>query len=241
MASEKQSVLMEHTLQELIYRNSGNKRRKPTVLALITTHLIGMDSGLSFLRRISSEEATIRFSIEDEVLTHISIEEIVRISQSDNWIPQHSLSEKTLSHADVVLIPILSFSIMSDILSFNEQRPFVRLVLTALLTGKTVIALKTGANPYHPLWRLKGIDKGSNGLKRNLYNQMIQLKNMGIKLIGENEKLPNLSEKKTVINEDAIRYFKQQNIHSFVVSEEMIITPLAKDTAKELNITLKFE
>ena len=241
MASEKQSVLMEHTLQELIYRNSGNKRRKPTVLALITTHLIGMDSGLSFLRRISSEEATIRFSIEDEVLTHISIEEIVRISQSDNWIPQHSLSEKTLSHADVVLIPILSFSIMSDILSFNEQRPFVRLVLTALLTGKTVIALKTGANPYHPLWRLKGIDKGSNGLKRNLYNQMIQLKNMGIKLIGENEKLPNLSEKKTVINEDAIRYFQQKKIHSYVVTKEKRNKPHTKDTAKELNRTQKFE
>lgn len=239
MVPEKQSVLLEHTLQELFYHRSGNK--KLTVLALITTHLIGMDSGLSFLSEIDREEVIVRFAAEDEVITQMSIEELVKTIRNDNWIPHHLLSEKVLSYTDVILIPNLSFSMVADILSFKEQRTFVRLILTALITGKTVIALKTGADPYHPVFRLKGMNKGSNGLKRKLYNQMMQLKDMGIKLIDENKKLSTQKVKKTVINEETIRYFHQQNIKSFAISKEMIITPLARDKAKELNITLMLE
>ncbi|MED3551909.1 hypothetical protein [Cytobacillus praedii] len=241
MVPEKQSVLLEHTLHELFYHRTGNKKLKLTVLALITTHLIGMDSGLSFLSEIDREEVIVRFAAEDEVITQMSIEELVKTIRNDNWIPNHLLSEKVLSHTDVILIPNLSFSMVADILSFNEQRTFVRLILTALITGKTVIALKTGADPYHPVLRIKGMNKGSNGLKRKLYNQMMQLKDMGIKLIDENEKLSIQKVKKTVINEETIRYFHQQNIKSFAISKEVIITPLARDKAKELNITLMLE
>ncbi|WP_102275631.1 hypothetical protein [Cytobacillus massiliigabonensis] len=241
MGSEKQSVLLEHTLHELLAHRSGNKKLKMTVLALITTHLIGMDSGLSFLREIDREEVIVRFSAEEEVTAQMSIEELIKTLHNDNWMPHHLLSEKVLSHTDVILIPNLSFSLVADILSFNEQRIFVRLILTALLTGKTVIALKAGTDPYHPLLRLKGMDKGSNGLKRMLYNQMLQLKDMGINLIDENEKLSIKKIKKTVINEETIRYFHQQNINRFVISKDMIMTPLARDKAKELNITLVFE
>lgn len=241
MGSKKQSVLMRNTLQELFNRNLRNKKRNLTVLALITTHLIGMDSGLSFLSEIESEEVSVRFTAEEEVFNHISIEELVKTIQNDNWISHRLMSESVLSHTDVILIPNLSFSLVSDILSFNENRLFVRLVLTALLTGKTVMAVKTGADPYHPLWRIKGMDKGSNGLKRKLYNQMIQLKDLGVTLIDEKENFSIQKVKKTVINEETIRYFHQQNINSFVIAKEMIITPLAKDKAKELNITLTFK
>ncbi|WP_313800299.1 hypothetical protein [Cytobacillus sp.] len=241
MGFKKQSVLMRDTLHELFNRNLHNKKRNLSVLALITTHLIGMDSGLSFLSKIKNEEVSVRFTAEEEVFNHISIEEIVKTIHTDNWIPQRLISENVLSHTDVILIPNLSFSLVSDILSFNENRLFVRLILIALLRGKTVMAVKTGADPYHPLWRIKGMDNGTNGLKRKLYNQMMQLKDMGITLIDEKENFSIRKVKKTVINEETIQYFHQQNINSFVISKEMIITPLAKDKAKELNITLTFK
>lgn len=241
MSTKKQSVLMRNTLQELFNRNLRNKKRNLSVLALITTHLIGMDSGLSFLSELESEGVIVRFTAEEEVFNHISIEELVKTIHNDNWIPQRLMSENVLSHTDVILIPNLSFSLVSDILSFNENRLFVRLILTALLTGKTVMAVKTGADPYHHLWCIKGMDKGSNGLKRKLYNQMMQLKDLGITLIDEKENFSIQKVKKTVINEETIRYFHQKNINSFVIAKEMIITPLAKDKAKELNITLTFE
>ena len=244
MAIGKQSAMMDHTLLELSRRNGHRSQRKPTVLALITTHLLGLESGLSYLRRLNDEEVIIRFSAEEEVLTQFPISNLIKTIGNDDWIPHHSLSERILNQVDIIFIPILSFSIVSDILSFNEQRPFVRLILKALLTGKKVLALKAGADPYHPLWRINGLDKSTTGLKRSLNKQMLQLKSFGIILIEESEQVPvhlDNKRKNTIITEATIQSIYQLNQSQLIISNETIITPLARDKAKELNIELIFE
>ncbi|MBU8878557.1 hypothetical protein BGM26_06085 [Bacillus sp. FJAT-29790] len=242
MSSERQSAMMEHTLQELYYRRkSGRVQQKPYVLALLTSHVIGMDPGFSFLRKLSKEDISMRIAAEDEIYSRYSIRGLVKTIGNDDWIPNHKLSDMALHHVDTIFIPILSFSIVSDILSLNDQRPFVRHILTALLTGKRVIGLKHGADPFHQLWRMKGMDKGPDLLKRKLNDQMLQLKAIGIKLIDETERIDFTmlkTMKKTVITEESIRFIHQQNHSRLVVTNDTIITPLAEDKARELNIAL---
>ncbi|MEH7124880.1 hypothetical protein V7127_16770 [Bacillus sp. JJ1773] len=241
MSSNKQSVMMKHTLRELSNRNSYSKslQKRPYVLALITSHLIGMEPGLLYLKDLTSKQCMLRISVEDSIYSHDERNDLARIIGNDDWICHQHLSEK--NKIDIVFLPILSFSLVSDILSFNEQRPFVRLILHSLMTGKKVIALKIGIDANHQLWRVKGLDKGSQAFKRKLKDQMIQLKGLGIELINEDDNFDvflNHSLKKSIITAETIRYLHGQNQHTLSMTSQTIITPLAKDMARELNIAI---
>jgi hypothetical protein len=242
MGTVKQSAMTEHTLFELCQRNNESRLyRKPFVLALICPHVIGMEMGFSYLKNLREERIRIRISAEDEVLTMFSKAELVKLTGNDDWIPHEKLEESVTQNMDVIFIPFLSFSLVSDILSLNDQRPFVRLIIMALLKGIRVIGLKVGTDPYHQLWRIKGMDKGSNLLKRKLYESSLQLKSLGIMLIDETETNPfsiKATFRKTVITEETIKYAHQQNQSTLVITKETIITPLARDAAREWNIAL---
>lgn len=242
MGTEKQSAMVEHTLFELCQRNNGSRlHRKPCVLALISTHVIGMELGFSYLKNLRDENIRMRISAEDEVLTRFSKAELVKLTGNDDWIPHEKLDERVIGNLDVVFIPFLSFSMVSDILSLNDQRPFVRLIIMALLTGKKVIGLKAGTDPFHQLWRIKGMDKGPDLLKRKLVSSMFQLMMLGIKLIDETETEAfsiNEALRKTVITEETIRYAHKQNQSTLVIKKESVITPLARDAAKKWKIAI---
>lgn len=232
---------MKHTLQELSKRNSYSKslQKRPYVLALITSHLIGMEPGLLYLKDLTSKQCMLRISVENLPYFHDERNEIVRIIGNDDWISHQQLSENIM--IDIVFLPVLSFSIVSDILSFNEQRPFVRLILHSLMTGKKVVALKIGMDADHQLWKVKGMDKGSQAFKRKLKEQMIHLKGLGIDLINEDDHFDAFlyhSQKKSIVSAETIRYLQQQNQHTLRMPSQTIITPLAKDMARELNIAI---
>lgn len=236
--------MIHHTLHELWHRNSNNSRslkKRPYVLALLTSHLIGMEPGFSFLHELAKMQWLIRISAEESLFSHYTRNECIALTGNDNWVPFNRLSEKTLKQADIIFVPILSFSLASDILALNEQRPFVRMILNGLLTGKKVIAIKVGIDPNHQVWRLNGMDKGTQSLKKRLLEQMLKLKAMGIKLIDSEDHLSLFFEthqKKSVISAETIQYVSSQNQSKIIVTEESIITPLARDRAKELNITI---
>jgi dihydrofolate reductase len=85
------------------------------------------------------------------------------------------------------------------------------------------------------------MDKGPALLKRTMLQQLVQLKSMGIILISKNEKADFKPEenKKTVISKETIENAHLQNQTEIRIQGGSIITPLARDMAKELNILLK--
>ncbi|MBT2689588.1 hypothetical protein J7I93_15460 [Bacillus sp. ISL-47] len=240
MGNAVQSEMVKHTLQE-IYHRGGGFPRKPYVLALLTSHMIGMEPGFSYLKELQKDSITLRITGEDSIVDRMQPGELIKAVGNDDWIPQSFLSEKILREIDGIFLPILSFSLINDLLSLNDQRPFVRIILEALLQGKKVAALKTGSDPHDPYWKMKGMDKGPALLKRTLLQQLVQLKSMGITVISDNEKADFTPEmnKKTVISEETIRYAHQHNQTVIRIHSGSIITPLARDVAKELNILLK--
>ncbi|PWW25809.1 hypothetical protein DFO73_112102 [Cytobacillus oceanisediminis] len=240
MVKAVQSEMVKHTLQE-IYHRGGGFPRKPYVLALLTYHMIGMEPGFSYLKEMQKDTITLRLTGENSLLAKMELRELIKAAGNDDWIPQACLGEEILREIDGIFLPILSFSLVNDLLSLNEQRPFVRLILEALLKGKKIVALKTGADPHDPYWKMKGMDKGPALLKRTMLQQLVQLKSMGIILISKNEKADFKPEenKKTVISKETIRNAHLHNQTEIRIQGGSIITPLARDMAKELNILLK--
>jgi hypothetical protein len=242
MRTEMQSAMMENTLQELFQRNNkSSSRRKPFVLALLCSHIIGMQQGFDYLRKLRDENITLRIAAEEEVLYRYSKQELIQATGNDDWIPVGKLADASINELDAIILPILSFSIITDLVSLNDQRPFVRLIIKALLMGKKVIAIKSGADPFHPLWKMEGMDKGSALFKTFLKDNTLKLQSYGVKLIDENETVDfsvHGNAKKTVITEETIHFAHQQNKTYLLIMKDTIITPLARDTAKELNIAL---
>ncbi|KAB2331518.1 hypothetical protein F7731_18160 [Cytobacillus depressus] len=241
MSSNRQSVMAANTLHELSNRNSNGKslQKRPYVLALLTSHLIGMEPGLLYLQRLIHQPFIIRMAAEESLFEYFSKNKLIELTCNDDWIQSQQLLVN--NQADIIFLPILSFSLAADILSLNEQRPYVRLILQSLLKGKKVVGLKLGIDPHHQLWRLEGMDQSSLHVKRKLHDQMAQLKAMGIQLIHEEDSiqpLKNNPTKKTIVTAETIRYLQQTGQQVINIREKAIITPLAHDLAKELKIEL---
>ncbi|GLB61321.1 hypothetical protein NCCP133_34510 [Cytobacillus sp. NCCP-133] len=234
-----QSEMAIHTLQEIYHRREVF-HKKPYVLALLTFHMIGMEPGLSYLRNLNKKSNRFRVSGDESFLANMQPGELIRSIGNDDWIPLRNIKKSYISEINGIFLPILSFSLINDLLSLNEQRPFVRLILEALLKGKKVVALKTGADPYDSYWKMEGMDKGPVLLKRKLHNQLLQLKSMGISVIAVHENADfSTAFKKSVITEGIVRNAHQRNMTELEIQGGSIITPLARDTARELNILLK--
>ncbi|WP_251168947.1 hypothetical protein [Cytobacillus firmus] len=239
MRSKKQSVMAKNTLQALYMRNENCRDRKPHILALLTSHLIGMDPGFSYLKKLTMEDITLRMAAEEEMLTQFPLEDLVSLTGNDDWISVSMINDQFLDHFDEILLPILSFSLIADLLNLNEKRPLVQIILMGLLKGKRVTALKAGGDPFSQYWKLKGMDKGPDLLKRKLNQQMAELKVLGIRLIDFNDSADfAVHQKKTVISEETVRFAYLNNLDLLTVPKGAIITPLAKDTAKELKIEI---
>lgn len=234
--------MVNHTLYELLNRNSPTKvKKKRMVIALLTSHLIGMEQGLQYIKNLPNDNVLVRFSADDSLLAQYPLTHLVNKIENDNWLSKTQLQDSILDTVDTILIPVFSFSMAANILLFNDQNQFIRLILKALFSGKTVIGLKTGIDPYHPLWTANGLDKGTPFLKRKLYNQLAELKLMGIQLINEQDCFITSDREiksKSVITEKTILYFHQKQYKKLFISKETIITPLAIDTAKELAVSL---
>ena len=234
--------MVNHTLHELLYRNSSTKvKKKQAVLALFTSHFIGMEQGIQHVKNLRKEEVSVLFSADDSLLAKYPLAQFINLVGNDNWISKTQIQHSSLEAVDVIFIPIFSISLATNILLLNDQYPFVHLILKALFSNKKVIGLKTGIDPHHPLWTINGLDNGSLYLKRKMLNQLAELKSMGIYLINEEDifiSSDRVNKSKSVITEKTIRYYHQQNFNQLFISRESIITPLALDLAKELSISL---
>ncbi|AND39911.1 MULTISPECIES: hypothetical protein [Cytobacillus] len=240
MSSKKQSVMAKNTLQELYLRNDSCRDRKPHILALLTSHMIGMEPGFSYLKKLTKKDITLRMAAEEEMLKQFPLQELVNLTGNDDWISPTAFHAQPIDQFDEIFLPILSFSLITDILSLNEKRPIVQIILKGLLKGKRITALKAGGDPFSQYWKLKGMDKGPDMLKRKLNEQMTELKMLGIRLIDfhQQAEFDVQHVKKTVITDESVRFARFSKLDQIAVPKGAIITPLARDTAKELKIEI---
>lgn len=232
--------MAKNTLKELYLRNDSCRDRKPHILALLTSHMIGMEPGFSYLKKLTKKDITLRMAAEEEMLKQFPLQELVNLTGNDDWISPTAVHAQPIDQFDEIFLPILSFSLITDILSLNEKRPIVQIILKGLLKGKRVTALKAGGDPFSQYWKMKGMDKGPDLLKRKLNEQMAELKMLGIRLIDFHQQADFAVQhvKKTVITYESVRFARFSKLDQIAVPKGAIITPLARDTAKELKIEI---
>ncbi|MED2972005.1 hypothetical protein P4361_06950 [Fictibacillus sp. B-59209] len=239
MHDARQSALVRNTLLHMLCP-PGEK--VPYVLSLLTYHFTGMEEGLALLREAGKSKIRLEVFTEKILFRHFTKEHLAGESNHDAWYLSSSLTEDKLRMADCILIPVLSFSLAGDLLRFNDQREFVRIILQALLSGKKVAALPYGNDPFHEVFRSKELDRGSEYLKTELHKTLFQLKKLGVTLLRDGEGLASWlndsSQKQSVISEADILSAAKAQKKLLIAEEHAIITPLARDAAKQYGIKI---
>lgn len=247
MQGQKQSARMKNTLLELLYRNREEEleRDYPQVLALLSHHHIGFDVGLQSIRDLSGQRIRLWGWAEDRVSTEYDNDQLNELTGIDSWLDARQDSQLIANRFSHIYVPVLSFSLVSDIVRFNDQRPFVNIILQGLLRGHRVTALKVGADPYHPLWQQAGIHHGTPSIKRELFEQLQQLRSFGIQLVDESDVSTVMARtarpKRSVLTEENIAYAYEKGEREIRTARNTIVTPLAADLAKQYQIRIKQE
>ncbi|VEF47166.1 Ethanolamine utilization protein [Bacillus freudenreichii] len=248
MHLNRQSALAESTLQELYYKNMSSPEnvRPKIVLALLFYHMNGLDEGLKGLRELQERlgrHIRIRICPDQLILEHFNVTELACKTGIDDWVSLET-AEKLKEKVDYFYIPVLPFSTVSDLLNFNDRQRPIRLLLWALMSGKKVCAYTAGADPFHSIWKEAGLDNGTPFLKHEMKKQLERLRGFGIQLFKNNAQLQTyfkpaaLRKENQIITAETIKKHAETGKRLIEVGQGAIITPLARDVAKERQIEI---
>lgn len=233
-----QSALVENTLQELL---GGSTVPVPSkVVAYLTYHFVGMDQAFQTLQQLRKNRIRTRLLIDPILFDYINKKEIVKLTENDDWISLQALEH--MEDFEHLFLPVLSFSLVSSIISLNDQNPFVRFLLQSLLTGKKVSALSIGITPNHSIWLNNGLAGATPLLKSTIQTLLQKLKGFGVHLIEPEDARTYFSQqpklKKRVYTNRDIEQIVLSNKKEFTIDQQTIMTPLALDLLKKHQITL---
>lgn len=248
MSLQRQSAAAERALLEIYYRDRGEEldRVYPHVLALLSYHMAGMEQGFAALQELRRFKLRVQIWGEKDLLPYYERTDLIHFTANDDWVWSDREVERKKHHLQQLFIPVLSFSLMSDILRFNDRRPFVRLILWALVSGIKVSALSIGVDSRHPVWGENAMNRAAPLLQHELNKQVQQLRGFGIQFlhpeqVGEWFQTSGGQVKKPIFTQDDVKRAYADRISEIRVPKGAIITPLARDVARDYKIRLIFE
>ena len=228
---------------------------KYQALAIFTGGTIGFEESLAQLKRIQEDNVEITAvlspaaekiwgstRIQEELGAHINIIDA-----------QSAYPGKLLHEADLVLVPVLTQNTAAKLaLTFSDTLA-TTLVLQALMLGKPVIAAANAADPTDGL-RVKGnMGNASPGLLQALRDNLKKMGSYGIRLVDvgclaeESKKITNRNLNKTIagapvakglLDVAGVKAAAAGGAGSLVISRGTIVTPLARDVARDYGLDI---
>jgi hypothetical protein len=112
-----------------------------------------------------------------------------------------------------------------------------------MLKGKKITIVEDAANPYSAIIREANLDKGTSLLKGELFAQLKKVQGFGVTLIRSDQvkahfKMESIAKHKKLLSEEEVLNASRNKQQEIVVSKGTLVTPLARDTAKDLGIRL---
>ena len=227
-------------------------------LAIFTGGTIGLETSLEQLSRLQAigTEPTVILSEAAECIIGINwIKE--KLGSHVNVITTQSpYPGKYLRSADIVLVPVLTQNTAAKLAHTFSDTMVSTVILQALMLGKPVIAAKNAADPKDN-WRVqKNMANTNPALKEALEENLKKLEAYGIELVSAEglavavknilikealPKLPCIQEKNSkrhVLDADTVRQAAKNGAKMIQVKSGTVITPLARDIARENSIDI---
>jgi len=239
----KPSALVERAMLELLFRGREPELagRHPRVLVPIEDDRDLLDDGLASVRAIRRRAPRARLSlwIAPELERRPGFAEIARLTEVDDAVREDSGDSPPEDGADRILLPVLPLRLLSAIARLDDGRPFARAVIRSLCMGKPVAALRSGVAGGEA-WDRRGW-RPSPEMRRQIAEMTGAIRSFGVKLLDASEAAAwALGERgrRQVVTEADVLAAAAAGRTALRVEPGAIVTPLARDTARERGIVL---
>lgn len=232
-------------------------------LAIFTGGTIGLEQSLIELKKIQAlhVEVSVVLSVAAEQI--IGIDRIKEeLGSHINLVTTHSpYPSKLLRDADFILVPVLTQNTAAKLAYTLADTLASTLIMQGLMLGKPVIAAMNAADPQDS-WRVqKNMGKASPTLSESLRQNLKKIEGYGIELVHV-DCLANASQKiieriskkvcdnqqsepqgirrgkKSMLDAATIKVAASNGLTSITIAKDAIITPLARDVAREYGIEI---
>lgn len=252
--------LIEEITKIVIERLEGDQSQKPSYINALPVVLLPVSYGSITWNEVCKimNDIIIQDGIEivpaaDE-MDRAYIEKVWNNVTFYSFSQFNTISPKLLSRASLLAVPLFSLYNLARVVNFTPLLLSERVILDALQKGLKVIIAEDEFHPEAPARKEASFDKGTASFKDqvNLYKkrliswgaEFVSLQKLPGRIKSEFKKeeslkiIPFTGKREVLTNEDII-LFSGSSEKIIKVSPGAIITPLAKDTARELGIEIK--
>ncbi|NLT96024.1 MAG: hypothetical protein GXW85_10965 [Clostridia bacterium] len=242
-------LLIEKIVEEVLKRLKEGKVKTDRILVIFTGSFTGLNTVLAQLKVLKNKyrleaiysEMAKKLGIPKKVLEDTGIKET---------------TDYCLKDVKKILIPVLTQNTAAKIAGAVNDNPMLNLIFDGLMRGIQVVAVRNGADPWDENRKEMGWNHMPPALAKKLEDNLSVLESYGIRLV-DAEKLAGVvleedqGYKRSIGKEDKGELYFQGKVFTAAeldkyeqgavirIKENTLITPLARDKAREYKIVFE--
>lgn len=258
-------AFIEVIVNEVVKRLMNQPKK---ALVAFTGGSIGFLEGIKEIKRLIEKGWQVKVLLSksaESVLTRENVK--TQLGIEDIYLESQVANESSLyDDVDLLIIPVLTLNTAAKVALCINDSMIPSITSHMIMQGRPIIAAKDACDLNNPTRLALGMNKTPAAYKRRTEEYLSQLEDYGIKLINADDiynvatnnnplniKEENISiippvtqvrqdetnfSKKVLSREDIMEVSKSSN--SIRISSGTIVTDLAKETARELNIKIVY-
>jgi len=141
-----------------------------------------------------------------------------------------------LHNYSTIFFPVIGYSLARRLAMLEDDDQFVQLAVSAIISGASVCVATNSIMPDKKVVPFPLLNEGSNEI-------MKRLSGIGVRLLAISDFATAICIKKNlfqgkVVTEETIKEFRKNNVWDINILQNVVVTPLARDKAKELGIRI---
>lgn len=248
-----ENALVEKIVAEVLRRLAARGKR---ALALFCGGTIGAPEGLAEVKKLQNAGFTVRAVLTPRAEWILGrdwlrreLGDIEIVTEADRKAPSALLKD-----TDLTLVPVFTLNTAAKVAHGIADTLVATLIMDSLLTGRPVFAARDACDPANPMRAKLGMDKAAPAYRALLTGNLERLAEFGVRLIGVTELAATVlgeTRPKEVVPETVSttftgRVLSRTDVATFEgsvlkVSAGTLVTPLARDLARERGIEIVVE
>ncbi len=227
-----------------VNKESGSQSDNCKIYALFTGGSAKLAEAINQIKLLIQHGYHVKAILSESATKIIKVEKIRQIPGIEDIYcePDPSIySIDIVQNADAIIVPILTRNSAAKVALGICDTLITNIIMHALIAGKTVIAARNSADPDGQDCICISTPKTPPALVQIAKDYLKKLQSYGVKLVDTSEIaqyfIGNKEIKRELVTYDTINELTQ-DVKQIEVKKGSIITPLAKDLAKERNIKI---
>lgn len=251
--------LVDIVTQEVLRRLNGGApaagpQGKRKVLALFCGGTIGLEQGLAALAELRAFPADVAVVLSAAAEKVVGAQRVRETLGTDAAIvtAQDPYPSRLLREADAIAVPVLTQNTAAKLARTFSDTLVTTLALQALMLGKPVVMAVNAADPQDGGRAGVGMGRAPVNLTRALQDNLRRIESYGVRLVDvkllaaevgkcfrpDPQPVAIAREKKVLIDAAAVKAALAGGSGRLAVPRGAIVTPLAADAARELDVEL---